>query len=70
MAMAMAPLLPRCRFPSCLAGFQTAYAADLNGDGKTDLLAVDNDGQEFSVTVFLNGGKDLLLLPEQFQLAP
>lgn len=55
------------------SGFETAYAADLNGDGKTDLLAVNTPNypdQEFSVTVFLNGGEDLLLLPEQFQLAP
>ena len=40
-------------------GFVTAYAADLNGDGKTDILAVNASSYpalQFSVTVFLNGG--------------
>jgi hypothetical protein len=40
-------------------GFVTAYAADLNGDGKTDILAVNASSfsaKQFSVTVFLNAG--------------
>jgi len=40
-------------------GFVNAFAADLNGDGLEDVLAVDATsfpGLQFSVTVFLNGG--------------
>jgi Bacterial Ig-like domain (group 3)/FG-GAP-like repeat len=40
-------------------GFVNAYAADLNGDGKTDILAVNASSfsaMQFSVTVFINGG--------------
>jgi hypothetical protein len=55
--------------PTALAllssGFITAYAADLNGDGKTDIVAVNTlppinianpSPVQWSVTVFLNGG--------------
>ena len=41
------------------SGFVTTYAADLNGDGKTDILAVNATSWpnlQFSVTVFINGG--------------
>ncbi len=41
------------------SGFVTTYAADLNGDGKTDILAVNTTSfpaLQFSVTVFINSG--------------
>jgi hypothetical protein len=46
------------------SGFVTSYAADLNGDGKTDVLAVnafsgnpaDGGPFQFAVTIFLNQG--------------
>ena len=64
--------------PFLSSGFVTSYADDLNGDGKTDILAVDafpnfplNPGPlQFAVTVFLIKVQDLSFLPVHFRLPP
>jgi len=60
------------------SGFVTSYAADLNGDGKTDVLAVpaipggpSNGGPiQFSIAVFLNQGGGSFASAGTFPVAP
>jgi hypothetical protein len=61
------------------SGFVTAYAADLNGDGKTDILAVNvlpaqyppsSNPVQWMVTVFLNQGGGSFTSAGTFPAAP
>ena len=59
-------------------GFVTSYAADLNGDGRTDIIAVPLipsssvgvDQVQFSVTVFMNQGGGSFTSTGTFPIAP
>jgi hypothetical protein len=60
------------------SGFVTSYVADLNGDGKTDILAVNaisgnpfvGDPVQFAVTVFLNQGAGSFTSAGTFPVTP
>jgi Bacterial Ig-like domain (group 3)/FG-GAP-like repeat len=60
------------------SGFVTSYAADLDGDGKTDIVAVPVipqssvgiDQLQFSVTVFMNQGSGSFTSTGTFPIAP
>jgi Bacterial Ig-like domain (group 3)/FG-GAP-like repeat len=59
------------------SGFVTSYAADLNGDGKTDIVAVPLlTGEpyilqvQFAVTIFLNQGGGVFVSSGTFSVAP